>query len=211
MVRADRPSLRDTAEQGLTLVELLVVVALIALIAAIALPSVGGYLKLSVNTAAREISSTVKETYNSTAMTGKVHRLVYDLDAQEYWVESGPSTALLDTQESKEKEERKRRFAKPGEKDPKEDLFKLEKGVTRKKMSLPRGVVFEDVLTEGAKEPFSSGKAYTHFFPHGITEQTLIHLKDNSKHQTTLVISPLIGRTQVVDRYLKDREVYEEL
>jgi prepilin-type N-terminal cleavage/methylation domain-containing protein len=205
-----RPSHDRAGELGLTLVEILVVVALISLIAAISLPSVGGYLKLSLNTAARELSSTIKEAYNSAVMTGKVHRLVYDLDAHEYWVESGPATALLDTPESKEREERRKRFAKPGEKDPKEGIFALEKGVTRKKKPLPGGVSFEDVLTEGSKEPFINGKAYTHFFPHGITEQTLIHLKDGQKHQSTLVISPLIGRTQVVDRYLQEREAYED-
>jgi len=210
MKRGPLPAATLTPESGLTLVELLVVVALIALITAVSLPTVGGYLKLSLNTAARELSSTVKETYNSTAMTGKVHRLVYDIDAHQYWVESGPPTALLDTQESKEREERKKRFAKAGEKTSEGPAFTLEKSVTRKKISLPQGVEFEDVLTEGSKEPFSSGKAFTHFFPHGITEQTLIHLKDGSKHQTTLIISPLIGRTQVVDRYLKEREAYEE-
>ncbi len=174
-----------------------------------ALPSISNFFKVSLNSTTREMASLIKETYNSTAMTKKVHRLVYDFKENKFWVEVGPANVLMDTAATKEKEERRRRFAKPGD-EPKGPAFALAKSVTRKPISLPRGVEFEDVQTEQSKEPITEGKAYTHFFPQGIIEQTTIHLKDSSNHHITLVIHPLIGRTKVIDRYVKQEEALKE-
>lgn len=188
-------------DRGFTLVELLVVVALIALVTVLALPGVSSYFKVSLNSATRELASVIKESYNSAVMTGNVHRLVYDLKKNEYWVEVGPPTVLLDTAESAEREERRKRFRKASEKEPPSG-FSIAKGVTRKKQPLPRGVQFEDIITQQSKDPIKEGTAYTHFFPHGLTERTIIHLKDQSNHQISLVISSLIGRTKLIGRYV---------
>ncbi len=193
---------------GFTLIELLVVVALIALIGTFALPSVTNFFKLSLNSATREMASIVKETYNSTAMSGRVHRFVFDFNEQKYWVEAGPQTVLLDTAESREREERRKKFSKKEE--PKESEFQLAKGVTRSKKSLPRGVEFEDVITEQSPDPIKSGIVYSHFFPHGLTEQTIVHLKDTSDHHITLIISPILGRTRMIERYLPKEEAYAQ-
>jgi prepilin-type N-terminal cleavage/methylation domain-containing protein len=195
-------------QTGFTLVELLVVIAIVGLIGLFALPSVNNVFKLSLNSTTREMAAIVKEAYNATVMTGRVHRVVYDFKAQAFWVEAGPKTVLLDTLETKEREERRKRFSKDEEPPPSE--FALAKSITRKAIPLPRGVEFEDIVTEQSTEPVITGTAYTHFFPHGIAEQTIIHLKDDQKHQITLVITPLIGRTRLIDRYARGDEIYGE-
>ena len=187
----------------------MVVVAIIALASAMAIPSISSFFKVSLNSASREMAGTIKEAYNATVITGKVHRLVYDFKENSYWVETGPSTVLLDTKASREREARKKRIASNEEK--KEDSsFTLDKSVTRKKISLPTGASFEDVITQQSPEPLTEGRAYTHFFPHGLIEQTIIHLKDESKHQVSLVISPIVGKTDMYERYLTTREAFGE-
>lgn len=200
------------SEQGFSLVELMVVVALMALIGTMAIPSVSNVFKISLGSTTRDIATTVRYTYNAAMMTKKVHRLVYDLKTHQYWVEVGPQNMLMDTEETRAKAERASKFASKldeealKKKKAAESGFTLATYVTRKKNDLPRGVEFEDVKTEQAKEPFKEGTVYTHFFPHGIIEQTVIHLKDTSNHHSTLVIAPTVGRTRVVERFIPAEE-----
>lgn len=195
---------------GFSLIEMLVVVAIIAMITGVALPTVSSYFQLSLNSATRELATTIKEAYNAAVVTGRVYRLVYDIKKNQYWVEAGPPDALLDTKETKEREERRKRYsrAEDKEKEKENSPFALEKTITRKKLSLPRGVTYEDIVTQQSNEPLSEGVAYTHFFPHGVTEQSIIHLTDQSKHKASLVITPLIGNTELYDRYVNGAEVF---
>ncbi|MBC7385220.1 MAG: prepilin-type N-terminal cleavage/methylation domain-containing protein [Cryobacterium sp.] len=197
---------------GFSLIELLVVVALMGLIGTMAIPSISNVFKISLGSTARDLATTVRYSYNAAMMTKKVHRLVFDLKENRYWVEVGPQTMLMDTEASRSKAERAKRFGqKDDEAEKKKDSgFSLASYVTRKKNDLPRGVVFVDVKTEQMKEPITDGFAYTHFFPHGIIEQTVIHLKDTSNHQATLVVAPIVGRTRVIERYLPADEALLE-
>lgn len=204
---------KKTNDEGFSLVELLVVVALMALIGTMAIPSISSVFKLSLGSTTRDIATTVRHAYNAALMTKKVHRLVFDLKEHRYWVEVGPQQLLMDTEESRARSERIRKFASPTEDDDKKEnapSFSLASYVTRKKNELPRGVQFEDVTTEQTKEPITEGFAYTHFFPHGIIEQTVIHLMDTSNHKATLVVAPIVGRTKVIERYVPSKEALLE-
>lgn len=182
-----KTTFRSTA--GFTLIELLVVVSIIGFMALVAFPSVSNFFRISIGSATRSIATTIREAYNATVITGKIHRIVFDLKTQEYWAESGPTSLLLDTESSQEKEERRKRFAKPGSgESPPESPFSIDKTISRKKTPLPRGVVMTEVITEKSKDPITEGQAMSHFFPHGISERTIIHLKDNQAHEVTLVI-----------------------
>jgi Tfp pilus assembly protein FimT len=189
----------------------MVVVALIALISVMALPSISSYFQVSLNSTTRELASTIREAYQTTLITGNLHRVVYDLKGGQYWVEVGPNTATLETKESREREERRKRLRFGDQASKETQGFSLDKTVTSKKKSLPRGVTFEDVVTEQNKEPQTAetaGMAYTHIFPNGLTEQTIIHLTDTSKHHSSLSVTPLLGRTDVYDNYMKPEEVF---
>lgn len=199
----------EDRQEGFSLIEMLIVIAIITLMAVVTLPNISSYFKLSLNSATRDIASTIKEAYNAAVLTGRVHRIVYDFKESNFWVESGPKGHQLDTAESLEKEERRTRFSRKKETAPK-SKFELVRSITRKKVELPRGVQFEDIVTQSREEPLTEGLAYTHFFPNGLTEQALIHLKDESKHRISLVITPMLGKTELYDRYITREEAFAQ-
>ncbi len=199
----------NRSERGFSLIEMLIVIAIITLMAVFTIPSISTYFKLSLNSATRDIASTIKEAYNGAVLTGQVHRIVYDFKESTFWVEAGPKGHLLDTATSLEKAERRKRFSRRKEEAPKPS-FSMVKSITRKKVSLPAGVTFEDVVTQSREEPITEGIAYTHFFPNGLTEQGLIHLKDDSKHRVSLVVTPLLGKTELYDRYITREEAFAQ-
>lgn len=195
--------------RGFTLTEILVVVALIALLSAVALPSISNLFKVSLRSLSRELATAIRESYNSTVITGRVHRVVYDLDNGQYWVESGPEGALLDSAAARERKEQEKRWAKSDEVKP-DERFKLEKTVTRKKQTLPSGVKFVRVRTDSNRTGVTEGVAYTHFFPQGITEPTVIQLSDSENHAVSLEITSTIGKTRLIEGEVTESGVFSE-
>lgn len=196
-------------QSGFSLIELLVVIALIALITMLALPGISSYFQLSLSSASRDIASIIKEAYNATIITGRVHRVVFNLDEGQYWVEAGPANLLLDTRESRMKEERRKKLSTAiGTDAEQKSSFQIETSITRNKVSLPTGTKFDDVSTQQGSEPILSGIAYCHFFPNGMSEQTLIHVSDQSKHKITLAITALLGQTDLYERYATANEIF---
>ncbi len=198
--------LNKSNNSGFTLIELLVVVALIALITVMTLPGMSSYFRISMNSITREMATTIREAYNSTMVTGRVHRLAMDLEKNKYWVESGPRTYLLHTKESKEKEEYRLRWFSDKKKT---SDFRIEPTITRKPISLPDDVKFKDIITQQNDDPITEGMAYIHFFPNGIAEQSIIHLEDQGENQVSLVVSALIGKTKVENHLISKEEAFD--
>lgn len=198
------------ARAGFTLIELLVVMVILGIIFGVAIPSISRYFGVSIQSTTREIATAIRDAFNGAVVTGRVYRVVYDFSKNTYWVETGQPGALIETDESRKADEKRgRRRKKSDDKNAaKEDGFLLAKAITRKAIALPRGVSFDDVRTQASSEPVTSGRAYTHFFPHGIAEQTLVHLKDDSDHKITLAIHPTNGQTDVYPRYVTPEEAF---
>jgi len=196
---------------GFSLLELLIVVGILGLVGLIAVPSISNTFRFSVQSSARELATLIKDASNSAQITGKVHRIAYDLKNDQYWVESSSEATLLKSDESKEKEkERRSIFSKDPEEEKKNGGFHQESLLTKKKRSLPIGVKFKDVYTEQADEPISQGMAYTHIFPQGMTEKTLVHLEDTAKNSVSLVVLNLLGRCQVEGREIEAKEIFKK-
>lgn len=192
---------------GFTLTEILVVLALIVLASAVAIPTISSYFRASLDSVSRTLASTIRDGYNSTIVTGNIHRLVYDIDKGQYWVESGGPGVLLDSANSQERKAQQKKWARsdaPEEASP----FKLEKSVTRGKANLPSGIKFESIKTEQSPTALTTGIATTHFFPQGTTEQTLIVLTDSSDRKQTLAISATVGKTRVLKGAVGEREAF---
>ncbi len=63
----------------------------------------------------------------------------------------------------------------------------------------PEGVLFEDVQTMRGK--MNEGKPYIMFSPRGFSEFAVIHLRQSTGEQITILVNPFTGLTKVIRGY----------
>lgn len=203
-------------QRGLTLIEILIVVALIAVMAGSLLFGKNMLVGSRVKGAATLMVSAVRFGLTRANSTGKPTRLVIDLDKKELSIEEASGSLMLrektkdqtggaeaTTQaETKARAEADRIVAGPHAPRPRfskltgvhgaiEDLAKGRK--------LGDGVVIAGVRTEHDEEDVTDGRAYLYFWPGGTTERAVIQLKKEGDKQAslTVVLSPLTGRAKI--------------
>ena len=165
-------STRKTSGQaGFTLIELGVVMVLMALFAMFTVPLFSSTGTSKLNYSARRLSGTIKYLFNESALTGREHRLIYNLDHNTY---------------------RARIVEADGEII---DLPGLGKEAT-----LAGEVSFRDVQLPG-RGTFTSGEVTIQIYPSGWLEETGVHLEDGSGNVLTLHVMPLTGTSEIFEGY----------
>ncbi len=165
---------------GFTFLELLVVLVILGIFGALVSVRIhdafsGGDLRL----ASRIVMGEVKRFRGKAAYTREERVMEIDIGGD----------ALYSVEEAPEEEEG---FL---ERPPVEGEYAPE--VTR----LPRGVIFEDVVTP-EEGKIQGGAARIRFFADGCVEPALIHLRNTGDESYTLEINPLTGYVTVHDEYL---------
>jgi len=75
-------------KSGFTTIEVLLVVVLLALIATTVMPNIGSVFRVGLKSSVRRFAAIVKYAYDYSILTGKVHRIVLNLDEQSWKVEA---------------------------------------------------------------------------------------------------------------------------
>jgi general secretion pathway protein H len=75
-------------QSGMTLIEIVVVVGLIALVYAVAAPDLLLNDQAERQAKISRISEDVRSAYDTAVLSGRAHRLVFDLTTSDYWLES---------------------------------------------------------------------------------------------------------------------------
>lgn len=205
-------SMGSKTSRGMTLLEILIVLAIIVVFAAMIGPNIASVFKVSVGSSSREIAGLAQETFNAALMNKRVYRLVVDFKENEYWVESGPDTLLLESEDARTERERLQRQLSIGSKSQTNSnapsAWNMDPRVNRKRRKLPVGVKFEKVISEQFNEPITEKIAYAHFLPSGIVEQTIIQIKDNSNHISSIVLRPFHSKPIIKEKDLNREEAF---
>lgn len=159
----------------------------------LALPRLRSNLNLNLKKQARVLSGTIQFLYNQAVVKNRIYRLHYDLNQQQYWIESSTDIVLFKTAEGVERDR------KMGKETP-TAKFEVDKSVIKKPVQLEKKIRFKEVHTQARKNPITEGHAYTHFFPHGYAERSQIKLQSDTGKVFTIVVHPLTGRAKVYDR-----------
>jgi general secretion pathway protein H len=205
--------------RGLTLIEILVVLAIIAVITGVV---IGGSMQLPtarLKSSATMIASAVKVAYTRSTATSRDVRLVMDLDQQAIWLEQSDVPMLVqgkdkeatggaDPMTTKEQEaiaEGERIVKGPPIQKPRFSPIDAtgfgDSLVIKGRKPLQRGITFRSVQTTHDDKPRTSGRAYLYFWPGGRTELASIQVRigesDEDPHTLSLEISPLTGKVTI--------------
>ncbi|PKN11634.1 MAG: hypothetical protein CVU69_11670 [Deltaproteobacteria bacterium HGW-Deltaproteobacteria-4] len=159
------------ASRGFTLIELMVVLFLIALFSSLVIPRLPEIDAGGPERGARRIAGTIKFLYNEAALSGREHRLLFDLDSNSL----RPRT-LNDLRE-----------------------VVAVKGLAAES-KLPSGVKLLDVSVAGQEKVTSSITTLT-ISPTGWLPQTVIHLESADRQILTIRFLSYTGSAEVYEGY----------
>jgi len=166
-----RHSLIHRKPAGFTLIEMCVVLLVISIFAFLIVPRLDLSGRGDLEATARHLGSTTRYLFNEAALTGREHRLVYNL-------QDGSYRAL--------------RLEASG------DLVSVD-GPGR--LTRLRGDVRFRDLTVPGRGSFTGGEVVTTIHPAGWLEETVVHLENRKGEQLTVHVSPLTGMVETFAGY----------
>jgi general secretion pathway protein H len=218
---------RSRSTSGLTLIEVMVVIAIAAMLLAAVVVSVSALTGARARATLGELGATARALYDTAALTGHTCRMVFDLPAGDatgftYRAEcaSRAVTSASDRDQALKDENQARadaakRGAKGGgggpprsgpslldvlsqEKERVESVAKFSTFISPEVEPRRVSGVKLSVWTPHQHQPAKSGVAYVYFFPQGAVERALLTARQGNS-VWTLSISPVTGKTTVVD------------
>jgi prepilin-type N-terminal cleavage/methylation domain-containing protein len=161
---------------GFTLIELAVVVAILAVMITLIAPRLGEIGEANLKRSARHLTGMIRFLHEESQAKKKIYRLMFDLQDGKYWAEVETITP------ENAREFRRYTSSIGGE------------------GSLAGATTFRDIKV--ASHP---DQPYMLFTPDGWVEHALIHLRDGSDRDFTLVVKPLTGDTDLREGYVEEQ------
>lgn len=201
-------------EAGMTLIEILVVVALIALLTGTLVFGSGLMGGAQRRAAATLVIAGVRKGLAHANSSGNPVRMVFDFGASRIWLEESSSRVALRSdpdEEDEQPESHAERVAEQAEAEAEQIVTGKAGEATRFSpvdilggneeqpgRSFDEGVRLVLVQTEHDEEPITEGRAYLYFWPGGLTERAVVQIARGSDDDgLTVMVSALTGRAKI--------------
>jgi general secretion pathway protein H len=204
------------ARAGLSLVEILIVLALIALFSAVLIAGSGQVSGAKLRKSATMVSAAIRVAYTRATVSSRSVRLVLDFDQKALWMEeadqpmlvrTGDTTGGADPVTAAEQQAvaEGERIVK-GPTAPRPHFRPVSMGIVAgaegkgQAKQLPAGIRFRSIQTSHDADARTGGRAYLYFWPGGMTERAVVQLAVGDKADAevlSVLVSPLTGSTQV--------------
>jgi len=201
--------------RGMTVVELIVVMAIVASIMGLGASMLGVVGQGTLKKDATRLAAVIKYTYSNAGINNTRYRLVLDLEAGEYFTEVTDQPLITLAERDADLEMLTAEALEAGRiKDRATELFDEKEenpfGVNRR-ITFQRvqdALIKDEKLSEGIRidkvysprfpdQPVTEGKMAMSFFPNGYTEPVLIILKDEKGGAFSLLTEPMTGRVRL--------------
>ena len=214
--------MRRTAAAGFTLIEFIVVIAVAATLLGAVVVSVDALTGARARATLGELGATVRSLSDRAALTGHTCRMVFDLPQEKgatgftYRAECA-SRALTSASDRDQalKDDNQARLDAAKRPPPSRSSVTLLDVLAQEKDRVEAAAKFSNftspeveprrvsgvtlsVWTPHQRQPARSGLAYLYFFPQGYVERAQLTARQGSS-VWTLTVSPLTGKTAVVD------------
>lgn len=165
-------------QQGFTLIELGLVLLIISVIVALVVPRFRDQSHAELVSQTRKLATIFRFLQQEAILNGRVYRLNFDLDQQRYFVTSADAYDEFGGD------------------------FQQEHGIVGKNVALPSSLQIADVDVPFLGGKLYQGIAFTHFYPDGAVDPTVVHLDNGQEVYTLYVENGLTGRAYVSAGYL---------
>lgn len=197
-------------EEGFSLLEIVVVIAIIGTVMALAIPMLSNK-RQQTSQIFRTITVKFKEVRNRAKLYNSTYRFAFRLteNDQAYWVEKSSNITLIDKKALEEiREKEKSQFRADDKKDEEAPppAFEADTAFLKKELTLPKGYRFKQIESGSLDQIITDGTAYIHFFPQGNIEPSAIQIEDPKKNIWTLVFNTITGQADIISeaKTLKD-------
>jgi len=85
-------------QRGFTLIEVVIALGIMALLTSIALPALNNLSRAELRKTSRMLMGLIRSTYDSAALSGRMHRIVFNIEESKIKVESTGATLAIDTE-----------------------------------------------------------------------------------------------------------------
>ena len=202
-----RASVRGHA--GMTLIEIMLVIAVMGLLASGATLGMGALPRTRLRASAVRMASTFRFAYVHALTTGRTTRVSFPLGSGNITLEDTDDAHTLDVRDP---------FHAGGASDIEADAVRTARQMTDLRPRAPRasfhnvadrvwharaletGVVLTRLYSQHDPEPREEGTGHIYFFSGGLTERSVVHLRNSRGEIYSVSLNALTGRAEVFDR-----------
>src|SRR5512134_1648290 len=160
------PRVIRRGQEGFTLIELGLVLLIISVIVALVVPRFRDQSHAELISQTRKLASTFRFLQQEAILNARVYRLNIDLDQQRYFVTSAEEGGEMGG-------------------------FAQETGSLARNVALPASLQIADVDVPLVSGKLYEGVAFTHFYPDGYVDATVVHLDNGQEVYTLYVDQPI--------------------